>query len=45
MEEENDVIDYDNKTSLNTSRVSNKTQEITAFDVDEEGSPLKKINK
>ena len=44
MEEENDVIDYDNKTSLNTSRVSNKTQEITAFDVDEEGSPLKKIN-
>ena len=42
MEDENDIIDYNNKQSLNSSRISNKTEEISAFDVEEEGYPLNK---
>ena len=42
MEDENDVIDYNNKQSFNTSRISNRTEEISAFEVEEEGYPLNK---
>ena len=42
IEEENDLIDYDNKKVLNSSRISNRTQEISAFDINEDESPLNK---
>ena len=42
MEDENDIIDYDNKKVMNSSRISNRTQEISVFDVNENDSPLNK---
>ena len=42
IEDENDIIDYNSKKSLNSSRISNKTQELSVFDIDENDSPLNK---
>ena len=42
IEDEKDLIDYDNKKVLNTSRISNRTIEISAFDINEDESPLNK---
>jgi len=42
MEDENDIIDYDNKKIMNSSRISNRTQEISIFDINENESPLNK---
>ena len=42
MEDENDIIDYENKKIMNTSRISNRTQEISPFDINDDESPLKK---
>jgi len=42
MEDENDIIDYDNKKITNTSRISSRTQDISIFDINENDSPLNK---
>ena len=42
IEDENDIIDYENKKIMNTSRISNRTQEISPFDINNDESPLKK---
>ena len=43
IEDENDdIIDYENSKAMNTSRISNRTQEISIFDINEDESPLNK---
>ena len=40
LEDENEIIDYGKKKAMNSSRISNKSQVISAFDIDEDDSPL-----
>ena len=40
LEDENDIIDYGNKKAMNSSRISNRSQVISAFDINEEESPI-----
>ena len=42
MEDEIELIDYDGKKVTNSSRISNRTQEISVFDINEDESPLTK---
>ena len=42
LEDQNDLIDYDNKKVMNSSRISNRTQEVSAFDINQEDSPMNK---
>ena len=42
IEDENDIIDYENKKVMNSSRISNRTQEIASFEINNEESPLNK---
>ena len=40
LEDENDIIEYENKKAMNSSRISNKSQVISAFDINEDESPI-----
>ena len=40
LEDENEIIDYGKKKAMNSSRISNKSQVISAFDINEDDSPL-----
>ena len=42
MEDENDIIDYNSKKVMNSSRISNRTQEVSVFDINENDSPINK---
>ena len=40
LEDENDIIEYENKKAMNSSRISSKSQVISAFDINEDESPI-----
>ena len=41
LENENDLMDYANKKMMNTSRITNKSKDVTVFNIDDDESPQK----